>query len=66
MEDNELRDEESVRVWKEKISEVNSREWREEVEEKSSLKWYGLVKPEFGLEEYTKSMEGQERVRLQF
>ncbi len=38
MEDDELRDGESVCVWKEKISEVNSREWREEVEEKSSLK----------------------------
>ena len=37
----------------------------EEVEGKSSLKWYQMVKKEAGLE-YTRSLVGQEGIRLRF
>ena len=56
----------SAKEWKERVHERNCRDWMEEVEGKSSLKWYRMVKDEAGLEEYTRSLVGQEGVRLRF
>ena len=50
----------SAKEWKERVHERNCRDWMEEVEGKSSLKWYRMVKDEAGLEEYTRSLVGQE------
>ncbi len=54
----------SVREWKEKIDEMNNRDWIEEVEGKRSLRWYRMVKEEADLELYTRSLVGQESLRL--
>ena len=56
----------SAKEWKERVHDKNCRDWMEEIEGKSSLKWYQLVKEEAGLEEYTKSLVGQEGIRLRF
>ena len=56
----------SAKEWKERVHERNCRDWMEEVEGKSSLKWYRMLKDEAGLEEYTRSLVGQEGVRLRF
>ena len=56
----------SAKEWKERVHEKNCRDWMEEIEGKSSLKWYQMVKEEAGLEEYTRSLVGQEGVRLRF
>ena len=56
----------SAKEWKERVHERNCRDWMEEVEGKSSLKRYRMVKDEAGLEEYTRSLVGQEEVRLRF
>ena len=56
----------SAKEWKERVHDKNCRDWMEEIEGKSSLKWYQLVKEEAGLEEYTRSLAGQEGIRLRF
>ena len=54
----------SAKEWKERVHEKNCRDWMEEG--KSSLKWYRMLKDEAGQEEYTRSLVGQEGVRLWF
>ena len=56
----------SAKEWKGRFHDKNCRDWMEEIEGKSSLKWYQLVKEEAGLEEYTRSLAGQEGIRLRF
>ncbi len=45
---------------------MNNRDWAEEVEGKSRRRWNRMVKEEDGLEQYTRSIVGQESLRLRF